>query len=94
MWLPRQSTVLTHWCRDLPCVEHVLPDLVLADAPQEMESVAMDYRRQAMARTREVRQCEATAAQATMALHHAEQVRGMVHFAAMCQSLRIRPCAC
>ncbi|KAG5190170.1 hypothetical protein JKP88DRAFT_299668 [Tribonema minus] len=45
----------------------------LSHSLQEMENLAMDYRRQALARTREVRQCEATAAQTTMALHHAEQ---------------------
>jgi hypothetical protein len=36
--------------------------------------MSMDYRRQAMARAREVRLAEANAAKVSMALHHAEQV--------------------
>jgi hypothetical protein len=36
--------------------------------------MSMDYRRQAMARAREVRLSEANVAKVSMALHHAEQV--------------------
>jgi hypothetical protein len=39
-----------------------------------MEAMSMDYRRQAMARAREVRLSEASVAKVSMALHHAEQV--------------------
>eukprot|EP00953_Heterococcus_sp_UTEX-ZZ885_P021257 11861-Heterococcus_DN1.PRE.1 len=45
----------------------------LAESLQDMEAMSMDYRRQAMARAREVRLSEANVAKVSMALHHAEQ---------------------
>jgi hypothetical protein len=45
-----------------------------------MEAMSMDYRRQAMARAREVRLSEANVAKVSMALHHAEQVSNLTHY--------------